>query len=64
MEKSEKLVLLNSIRNRYLEIENIMLEFDNETLEEFNDFHNQGSSLNHCSRWGLTAVEELIEANN
>lgn len=23
------------------------------------DFHNEGSSLNHCTRWGLTAAEEI-----
>lgn len=24
-------------------------------------FHKEGSSLNHCTRWGVTAVDELIE---
>lgn len=23
------------------------------------DFHNEDSSLNHCTRWGLTAAEEI-----
>ena len=26
------------------------------------DFHNEGSSLNHCVRWGLQAAEDLDEA--
>lgn len=23
------------------------------------DFHNEGSSLNHCTRWGLKAAEDV-----
>lgn len=28
------------------------------------DFHNEGSSLNHCTRWGLTAAEEIYAELN
>jgi hypothetical protein len=26
------------------------------------EFHNEGGSLNHCTRWGLQAAEEIHEA--
>lgn len=26
------------------------------------DFHNEGSSLNHCTRWGLAAAENIHAA--
>lgn len=32
-----------------------------ETKAQTLDFHNSDTSLNHCIRWGLTAINELVE---
>ena len=37
-------------------------ELPDEVQVQMLDFHNEGTSLNHCLRWGDQACEDLVES--
>jgi len=53
---------LEKIQKRFEEIEETLNELPLGLKEEILDFHNSDATLQHCTRWGLQASEELIEA--
>ena len=59
--KKEELKILKDIEGHFEEIENLFNQLEAGTQQAINQEHREGTSLNHCLRWGSTAVEELIK---
>ena len=59
--KRKELILLEIVKKHFEEAERFFNDLEPQTQEAINQEHNEGTSLNHCLRWGLNAVEELIE---
>lgn len=53
---------LEKIQKRFEEIEETLNELPQGLKEEVREFHESDATLQYCSRWGLQASEELIEA--
>ena len=57
---NEMLNKLKKIQLLFNEIYDLVSEFPNDYNDVIFDFHNDNFSLQHCTRWGLTATDEII----
>lgn len=55
---------IKRIRGLYEEIDTIFSSFTDVENHAMLLYHNEGSTLNHCVRWGLQAAIELDEAKD
>jgi nitrogenase molybdenum-iron protein alpha/beta subunit len=53
---------LEKIQRRFEEIEETLNELPEGLREEVREFHNPDATLQYCTRWGLQASTELVEA--
>lgn len=53
---------MEKIHRRFVEIEKTINELPFGLREEILEFHNSEATLQYCTRWGMNASEEIIEA--
>lgn len=51
---------LKKIHEKFEEIETLLFEMSLQAQKQILDFHHEGYTLQHCTRWGLQASEELL----
>lgn len=54
---------LEKIKRRFEEIEETLQDLPVEIQNEILEYHNQDATLQYCTRWGLSGIDELIEAS-
>ena len=62
MTPSEVKKELIKIKNHLDKADEIFTDLPNGMKEIIYEFHHSDNSLNHCLRWGTTAVNELLES--
>lgn len=58
---NQSIQAIANIKKHFNEAEREFRTLSSEENHDVLDFHNEGSSLNHCIRWGLQAAEEILE---
>lgn len=56
----EEREILEEIKGCYKEIEDLFEKINSSTQEEIFAVHNEHGTLQHCNRWGLQAVTEIL----
>ncbi len=54
---------LKEIKKSYERIETLFNQLGSISQDEILDGHTEKYTLNHCNRWGLNAVTEILEDN-
>lgn len=52
--------ILRRIQSLMTQVDAEFSSLSNSAKDEMLDYHAEGSTLNHCVRWGLNAVDELV----
>lgn len=60
-ECNKKLMKIQELFDEADTIFNTMTDVENHAML---NFHEEGTSLNHCIRWGFQAANELVEAED
>jgi predicted HicB family RNase H-like nuclease len=61
MKNTELKIKLKRIESHFDDIEEIFNELPNGMRDIIYNYHNADTSLDHCIRWGTTAIQELLE---
>lgn len=54
-------VLLMAIRQAFASIEEAYNHLSEQSKQDIHNLHNEGYTLDHCIRWGVTAARETDE---